>query len=158
MDIDIRVPKFDSSLGVIRLVDSDGEVKEYNPADIVGFDQNNYQEEFTKQASKYSWWSSVFMYQKRVLSGESYKLDQVHATLYSYYNNALSSNSNKRPTKDVIEASVITDEKYVNQKNIVENEEYTVGVLQSLVKSLEQRKDMLIQYGAEMRADRNIGN
>lgn len=130
---------------------ADGSVTNFDPAVVVGFNELNYIEEYEKQASKYIFWSEVYQYAKRVVASENNKLDAIHANLYNQFAN--NSTDKKRPTKDQIESQIICSNSYQKQRNIVDIYTYKMGIFQSVVKALDQRKDMLIQYGAEMRKE-----
>lgn len=148
---------FSDDFGTIDVQDEQKNIVSYDPADIVGFNGNNYLEEFQGQATKYIKWSTIYQYQKRVLAFQNSKLEAIHAEVYNRAMAQLMEGA-KRPTKDALEATVLLNSDYQKQLEIVQTQDYKVGVLQSLVKALEQRKDMLIQYGAEMRKDRVNGN
>ena len=50
------------------------------------------------------------------------------------------------------------DKDYQKELEKVEEAHRAVGIIGSIVKAFEQRKDMLIQFGAEQRANRNNSN
>jgi hypothetical protein len=140
----------------VELLDSTGKSTIFNINEELMVNINNYQQEFLDQARKYSFWSDKLTIAHRQVSGASQKVDLLHAELYSkaYLNLA---KTKMRPTKDLVEASILQDKEYQKALDDVTQYTFVENQLKFIVKAFEQRKDMLIQYGAEMRKDKDIG-
>ena len=141
----------------IDVVDYNGQMTTYSVSRELAVNEENYQQEFIKQPAKYAFWSAVLQQAKYVLASQQSKLEKVHAQLYNEVYTTLSKEG-MRPTKDLIEAQIILEDPYQEAQAQVESCEYSVSQVQYLVKAFEQRKDMLVQFGADMRKDNNYGN
>lgn len=140
----------------IELLDQTGRKTVYNINDELAVNQNNYQQEFLDQPRKYSFWSDKLTIAHRQVSGAEQKADLLHAQLYdSKYLELAKTKS--RPTKDMVEASILQDTDYQKALDNITQYSFVEEQLKYIVKAFEQRKDMLIQFGAEMRKDRDIG-
>ena len=147
----------DLDMDEITVVDYNGEEQKYSVNDIVKVDELNYQQEFINQPAKYAYWSSVLQAAKRVAAEQEAALDKQHAVAYNKVYEVLNS-KNMRPTKDLIESYIEQDEDYQNAKQRVIVADYSAGRIQYLVKALEQRENMLVQLGADIRKEKNYGN
>lgn len=141
----------------INIVDYNGQMTTYSVRQELAVNEQNYQKEFIAQPAKYAFWSAVLQQAKYVLSSQQNALEKVHAELYNDVNVRLVGEG-MRPTKDLIEAQIILDDRYQEAQSRVDTCEYSVSQVQYLVKAFEQRKDMLVQFGADMRKDSNYGN
>lgn len=147
----------DLDMDKITVVDYNGEAQTYSVRDLVYVDENNYQQEFIAQPAKYAYWSSVLQAAKRVQSEQENMLEKKHAELYNEAYNRLKE-SGIKPTKDLIEAQIEQDDEYYQAKQRVSEAEYSAGRINFLVKTLEQRAQMLISFGADQRKDAKFGN
>lgn len=153
--ITVTIGNFD--FNIIRLVDQNGEAQEYNIADLLKFNADNYEIEYTKQASNYIYWASVYTICKEQEESENNLLSKIRSDNYNQVYNDLSKQG-IRATKDHIESLIVQDTGYQAQL-IKVNESHRLSLqLQYLVKAFEQRRDMLIQFGAEQRKDYRNGN
>lgn len=141
----------------IDVIDYNGQMTTYSVSQELAVNEQNYQQEFIRQPAKYAFWSAVLQQAKYVLAAQESRLEKVHAQVYNKVNTALLKEG-MRPTKDLIEAQIVLDDEYQKAKSQVETCEYSVSQVQYLVKAFEQRKDMLVQFGADMRKDNNYGN
>lgn len=140
----------------IVLLDQKGQETEYNIDNELAVNENNYLQEFLDQARKYSFWSDKLTIAHRQVSGAEQEADLLHAKLYDVKYLELSK-TKSRPTKDMVEASILQDKDYQSALTKVQDCVFVENQLKFIVKSFEQRKDMLIQFGADMRKDKNIG-
>ena len=147
----------DLDMDKITVIDYNGQSQEYSVRDIINVDEMNYQIEVINQPAKYAYWSSVLQAAKRVEAEQQASLDKQHALSYNKVYDELSKQG-IRATKDLIEAQIEQDPDYEKAKQRVVVADYSAGRIQYLVKALEQRANMLIQLGADIRKDRNYGN
>ena len=150
MDV-IKVSKLD--FDKFKLVDSSsGESVEYSLKDLLKVNEDNYQQEFLNQASKYVYWQAVLQNLKVYQEGVQREAEIQHANSYNIAYNYLKNTAKmNRPTKDMIESIIMRDKDYQDKLIAVEDSSESVGLINAIVKALEQRKDMLIQYGADQR-------
>lgn len=141
----------------IRIVDNNGETQSYNISDMLSFNENNYEVAYTEQAASYVYWASVYAITKEQEESANNLLDKVHADQYAVAFNRLSG-TGARPTKDAIESVIIQSPQYQDQKKVYFEAKRLAMQLQYLVKAFEQRRDMLIQFGAERRKLNTVGN
>lgn len=140
----------------IELVDQTGKHTVYNIDNELMLNDNNYQQEFLLQASKYGFWSDKLTIAHRQVSGAEQEADLLHAQLYNKAYLELAK-TKTRPTKDMVEASITQDKDYQKALEKVTDYTFVENQLKFIVKAFEQRKDMLIQYGAEARKDKDVG-
>ena len=140
----------------IEILDQTGKSTIYDIDQELLVNDNNYQQEYLRQAQKYSFWADKLVIANRQVSGAEQQLDLIHAKLYHKYFLDLSK-SKARPTKDMVESEIIQDDSYQQALNSLNQCSFVEEKLKFIVKAFEQRKDMLIQFGAEMRKDREIG-
>lgn len=145
-----------TGLDKIELVDPTGTHTTYDINDELLVTDNNYQVELLNQPRKYSFWADKLAIVNRQVSGAKQQLDLIHAKLYAKYYVELSK-AKARPTKDMVEAEIIQDQEYQSAVTRVDQTTYVADKLKFIVKAFEERKDMLIQFSAEMRKDREIG-
>lgn len=149
--LNIRVTNLD--FGTIRVTDANGETVTYNLKEELAVNNFNVREEFLKQPAKYSYWTALL--EQLRLYQETYELqaEKRKAELYEPSRQQLILSGIAKPTKDQIDAQVMLDDEYYKLRQDVVNMEFTVRQVQYVVKAFEQRKDMLIQYGADLRRD-----
>lgn len=140
----------------IEILDQTGKSVIYDIDQELLVNDNNYQQEYLRQAQKYSFWADKLAIANRQVSGAEQQLDLIHAKLYHKYFLDLSK-SKARPTKDMVESEIIQDDSYQQALSSLNQCSFVEEKLKFIVKAFEQRKDMLIQFGAEMRKDREIG-
>lgn len=141
----------------ITILDYNKQELTYSISNELAVDETNYQQEYLKQPAKYAFWSAVLQSAKLNLAAKTHELENVHAALYQGINKQLQ-DAKVRPTKDLIESYIVLQDSYKKALKQVDICEYSVGQVTYLVKAFEQRKDMLISYGSEMRRDKNYGN
>lgn len=147
---EIKVAKLD--FDTFRLLDgSTGEVQTYSLHDLLKVNQQNYQEEFLQQPAKYVYWQAVLQNLKAYEESTEREAEHAHADSYNEAYNYFRKQGNARPTKDLIESAILLDDTYQEKLEAVEQAKESVGIINAIVKAFEQRKDMLIQFGAEQR-------
>lgn len=149
--LDIRVTNLD--FGTLRVTDANGETITYNLKDELAVNNFNVREEFLKQPAKYSYWTSLLEQLRLYQEMFELKAEKRKSVLYEPSRQALILEGIAKPTKDQIEARIMLDDEYYKLKTDVVNTAFNVRQLQYVVKAFEQRKDMLVQYGADLRRD-----
>lgn len=137
----------------IRITDENGETRTYNVDEELKVNEYSIRKAFLEQPAKYAYWSSVL--EKLKLYQESYELQLTtrKAEIYDSTRQELIQNGIQRPTKDQIEAFIQIDSEVQRLSQAVVAMNYNVRRIQAFTKAVEQRKDMLVQYGADLRRD-----
>lgn len=149
--LDLRVS--DLEFLKVRVIDENGESLVFDLTEELNVNEFNVRKEFLNQPGKYTYWTSLLerlrMYQ------ENYELqaEKRKAELYETSRIALIEGGVSKPTKEQISAQIMLDEQYYNLKQSIINLSFNVRQIQYVVKAFEQRKDMLIQYGADLRRE-----
>lgn len=141
----------------IRITDENGETKTYDIQEELVIHPHSVRLAFLEQPAKYAFWSSVL--EKIKLYQESYELMLAtkKAEVYELSRSDLIASGTAKPTKDQIEARVMLDPEVQELNRTVLQSTYNVRRLTTFVKAIEQRKDMLIQYGADLRREYEYG-
>ena len=140
----------------LRLVDENGEMKEYDLTKELKVNENNLQEEMLKQPSKYIYWASVLEKIKLYQESTELKLEQTVAELDREAREFILQHQGK-PTKDVVDAYIKRQPKYAEAVGNLNYFEYIAGRVGRIVKAFEQRKDMLQSYGKQVAEDKAYG-
>lgn len=78
------------------------------------------------------------------------KFEVIEATLYDKHRKALAA-SGEKTTEKMVENAVKLDPRWLKAKNLVIEAETVASINKSLVESLKDRRDMIIQLGADRR-------
>lgn len=148
--MDINVGNLDDMNRVV-LRDQNGRIEEFNLDDELRITRNNLQEDFVTQPIKYAYWVSVLEKMRLYQESAELELEQVYASLYEPSRQALVSKGINKPTKEQISTEIVLQQQYTDAKNNANTYAYYVKRLQGIVKAWEQRREMLIQYGADNR-------
>lgn len=149
--LDIRVDSID--FDTIRITDENGETTTYNVNAELQVHEFNVRQAFLEQPAKYAFWSAVLEKLKMYQETYELQLSTKRAELYDSSRLLLVERGIQKPTKDQIEAEIALDSEYQKVANNVIVMNYNVRRLTAFVKAVEQRKDMLIQYGADLRRE-----
>lgn len=152
--MDIVIDNFDFTTMTIR--DQNGHVENIDIQEEVMIEEANLQKEFMTQSAKYAYWTALLEKVRVYAEAEERELDRVIAELTLSTRKILDERKEKY-TKDIIESYVKLDSRYQNQCAIVEARNYQVKRLQYIAKVFEQRKDMIIQLGADNRKTNALG-
>lgn len=127
--------------------------------DSVDIDDMDLDNEFIRVSSDLSYW-----YSKLADATESYQhakfvREQVHARVYSekkkFLHESYMDKKVKPPTVQDIESSVILDEEFsISKEKEIDAESFKLKIY-GIVEAVKSKKDMLIQIGANRRADIN---
>lgn len=140
----------------LKIVDENGEFKEYNMRQELKVNEANLLQEMLQQPSKYVYWSSLLeklkLYQENaelLLELEVARLDEVAR--------AAITTSGGKPTKDIVEAYIKRQPEYEQKRKNCQYFDYISGRIARIVKAFEQRKDMLQSYGKQVAEDKAYG-
>ena len=142
---------------VFTVKDENGNSQTYSMRDLLKFNENNYEVALTSQASMYSYFANTYQIAKEQVENANNALTRVHAEIYNRVYLELNKQG-LRPTKDLVEAQIVGESDYQDKLKDVAQANRLAGQLQYLVKALEQRKDMLVQYSAEQRKSEKYSN
>ena len=116
---------------------------------LVKFHDNNIDEEMQRQASLYSYYHGLMCAAKKSMNDLDADLTRLSAKLRSGYK---SSATGKLTAKD-LDDLVLADDSYGVAQGEVHEATFKYELIKGLVKSLEQKKDMLQQVSANKREE-----
>ena len=141
----------------IKLIDETGQFLEIDLQKELRIDEHRLEQEMIEQPSKYIYWSSILeklrLYQEQCeldlefLLGRLDKEAREHLMV-----------TGTKPTKDSVEAYIKRSNEYKIAKEKCNYYDYLVRRLQFIVKSLEQRKDMLQSINKQKHNDKIYGH
>lgn len=141
------------------IINRNGEATTHDvQSELFDINEYNYQSAMLDQASKYEQWSSYMTDMYRYAQEKHTQLDVLHSKLYNQKFHEAQNAGTKKPTKDYVESLVLTNDEYQAKQAEVADADYNAAQLKNIVKALEQRKDMLISFGSEMRAEKKLGD
>lgn len=126
----------------LSVVDETGQRVDFDLQQELSINEYNYEMEMLSQPAKYVYWSSLL--EKLRLYEEQAELEL--ETLIGELDQQARAEIEK-PTKDSVDAYMKRTEAYKLAKEKINYYKYVVKRVQFVVKSLEQRKDMLQSYG-----------
>lgn len=139
----------------IQIVDENGMVETYSLSQELRINEMNVPNEYLQQSAKYIYWASILEKVRMYLDASELNSEIKKAECYTKSRDDLVEKGVLKPTKDQIEHAVMLDDDYVQALREVQGYTHLVKQLQYVVKAFEQRKDMLIQYGAELRKQKD---
>lgn len=141
----------------LRLVSESGEFVNINLKEELSINESNLDQEMLQQPAKYVYWSSILEKVRLVKEQSDLELEQLMGELDKEARTTLPIEGTK-PTKDSVENYIRRTQQY---KEAIEKRNYwehIVKRMQYIVKSLEQRKDMLQSYGKQLSSDKTYGH
>ena len=122
---------------------------------ITKIDRTNMDVELSRHASHYSYYSAMQDLGKRKLDDANLEL-----TIYTAQTRKLRTEESaglaKKPTAKDLDDHVLSQDGYRHLALKVNELTLKYNMLRSLVQSLGQKKDLLVQLSANMRAEKNI--
>jgi hypothetical protein len=119
---------------------------------LVRFTDINVETEITRQASIYSYYHGLMCVAKKQTNDLTNELTRFMATIRK---EAKQNSSVKLTAKD-LDDMVMSEEGYVTRQKDLDDALLKYELLKGLVKSLEQKKDMLIQASANKREETKL--
>lgn len=140
VNIDVKDKKYDGTL-----------------RNIVQINAGDLMNEFCEHPSKYAWFGALSEICSSEVETKEFALDVLRANLDEEKRMKFKE-ENVKVTETVIQSAIITDKRYkVIMEELIElKKQY--GILKSIVKALEHRKDMLIQLGSTKRQEEMLGD
>lgn len=152
--MEIKVDNLD--FGLLRLIDETGQYVEYDLTQELKVNEDNLLTEMLEQPSKYIYWSSILERIKFYQEGVELELELKVAELDPEARGYLKQQGEK-PTKDMVDAYVKRQESYIEIRKRMALYEHISGRMNRIVKSFEQRKDMLQSYGKQVAENKLYG-
>lgn len=152
--MDIKVDNLD--FGLLRLIDETGQYVEYDLLEELKVNEDNLLTEMLEQPSKYIYWSSILERIKFYQEGVELELELKVAELDPEARSYLKQQGEK-PTKDMVDAYVKRQDSYIEIRKRMALYEHISGRMNRIVKSFEQRKDMLQSYGKQVAENKLFG-
>lgn len=125
--------------------------------EIVKINADNLMEEFCEHPSKYAWFATLCEICSAEAETKEFAIDVLRANLDEEKRNNFK-NENVKTTEAMVTAAILTDKRYkVLKEELIEvNKQH--GILKAIAKSLDHRKDMLIQLGSTKRQEEMLGD
>lgn len=130
-------------------------LKTFYLEDIFIIDETNLTQEFAQQASLYAYFSGLSAQLEYNLSLISTAKEQSYAEADSYYR-ADAVHNDKKITEAQVRAAVILDEEYNKYVESETEAHRDYKIVQGIVRALEQRANMLISLGSQVRHEANM--
>jgi hypothetical protein len=119
---------------------------------VVMFDANNIDNEMVRQASIYSYYHGLMVTAKKFANDKETDLTRLMAKLRSGYKH----NTTAKLTAKDLDDLVMADDSYNLAQSEVHEAIMKYELLKGLVRSLEQKKDMLQQVSANRREETKL--
>jgi len=142
----------------ITIKNASGQIEEFNIKDELTINEYDLNQMMYEQPAKYAYWGSVLEKFRAYLESSELQAEVEHANLYEEAVNTLKNEGTAKPTKDQIESWIMRQESYIQLLEQVNVYTGFVKKLNYVVKSFEQRKDMLIQIATDARKEREYEN
>jgi hypothetical protein len=121
----------------------------------VQIDKTNLFEEFAEQSAKYAYYGSLCAIMSKKLREVQREIKELYAQLDAEYRRQaidhMQSNAKLKYTETMYDNRVITTPKYIEKKKEENEIALIVDLLEIQKDAMKQRKDMLIQLGADNR-------
>lgn len=141
---------------IIKLVDESGQYVEINLREELAINEDNLSQEMLQQPSKYVYWSSVLEKIRLFQENADLEMELLLGELDKEARIELPKEDIK-PTKDSVDGYIKRTEKYKIAKEKCNYYDYLVKRLQFIVRSFEQRKDMIQSFGKQKSHDYSYG-
>jgi len=142
-----NVPTFEITIG--------GVTYDNSFEDDVSIDQSRLNDEFCNQAEKYAYYAFLSEKAKGKYEFQKFELEQIYARVDAEKRmqamQAQAQNPKFKYTEKMCENEVVTDKRYVEAKHECLRFKELSGQLQQAAIAIAQRRDMLIQLGANDR-------
>lgn len=151
MSMRLEVEKFDEFEIVI-----DGSAQKVSVKKETSIDEQSLSDEFVRHPSVFSWYSTVLALYEAKSDRLKYQLDVMCAQLDHRIRQDAAKSGDKIVEKQV-ESAMKMDPKYQVLQEEHLDTKLVVKRLSALVRGLEVKRDMLIQLGARLRAELQMG-
>jgi hypothetical protein len=128
-----------------------------NIRDILKISDVKLSEEFMQQPSIYAWFASLCEMAGAEAENKKFKVSVLKANTEKRIRYEFASRGEKT-TENSIAAAVQTDDAFIAASMDLIESERQYSILRSLVRSLDQRKDMLIQLGVMKRQEMQLSD
>ena len=153
--MDIQLDNLD--FHTLRLIDETGAYIVIDLKAELAINENNLDREMLQQPAKYVYWSSILERLRYFQESAELELEVLEGRLDNEAREELPKEGVK-PTKDSVENYMKRKEEYVIAREKCNTYDYLVRRLHFIVKSFEQRKDMLQSYGKQLANDKSYGH
>lgn len=153
--MDIQVESLD--FHTIKLIDETGEFVEIDLQSELGINEHNLEVEMREQPSKYLYWTSVLEKVRLFKESAELELEFLEGRLDREARVELPK-MDMKPTKDSVEGFMRRNQDYQEARQKCNHYDYLVRRLNFIVKSFEQRKDLLQSYGRQIMHDEQYGH
>lgn len=140
----------------IAYIDSQGEQKYIYPSNMLAIDDIT---DMGRLANNYFLVANLCEITNRKLKALQKNLDEVISDLtlkYSFDEQLRKDNGGRKPTKDLIDSCVHLDNKYKEIKDKVINAQSQYNVLNSLLKALIMKKDLMQTLNSNARQEKSM--
>ena len=128
-----------------------------NIRDIVKISDIKLNEEFMQQPSVYAWFAALCEMAGAEAENKKFKLSVLKANTEKTVRRVKAS-AGEKTTESAVAAEVQTDDAFIAASLDLIEAERQYSILRALVRSLDQRKDMLIQLGVMKRQEMQLSD
>lgn len=143
----------------LTLKDETGNIVTLDLKAELAINEDNLDREMLEQPSKYVYWSAILERIKLFQENSDLELDLLMAELDQEAREVMTAPESKiKPTKDSVDAYIKRTEKFRIAKEKCNYYDYLARRINFIVRSFEQRKDMLQSYGRYITTERQYGH
>lgn len=146
-----------NTVATMDFKDASGQVFTMDLQQELSFSEHTFNQDLMNQASRYAWWSSVYIHAKQFLESARLNLEKVSAEVAIHQRSTLEAQG-KKFTKDVVTDYVSTSAEYLEARNILMFWDARVNSLNFILKAFDQRNTSLTQFGAQYRRELDSQN
>ena len=123
--------------------------------DLTRIDTMSIDDELSKQATVFSYYSGLYEHAKRDSEIKEIELTQAMADAKIRAQSECEA-AGKRATANILDSYVNSDSTCNEMSKNLTESKYRLGLLKSLMSSLSHKKDMLVQISANQRSEKGI--
>lgn len=146
--ITIDIDSFDVLNVAVKL--RNGQVKQFDVAEELSISKATLNEDFIEQAGKYAWWSVLAEIAKSYVESTKNAMEKAEAEADKRARTQLQLDGIKI-TETAVDRAIKLDEEYQAAVNAHLSAKKNAAILEKIARAFEQRKEMLINLGANLR-------
>lgn len=139
----------------ITILDESHREVSFNMREELAINSFDLTEEYRSQPAKYMYWTALHSKVGRMVESKNIEIDRMHAVLYNTVREDLIKAGTPKPTQAQLEASIDNNQHIVRLREELANLNALETKTKYIVKAFEQRKDMLMQLGADNRKQKD---
>lgn len=151
-----RLQKYASSSDLMDIQIFYGDERfKFNLYEEVVIDENKIESEIKDQPTSYSFLAMLRTKLKRALADAEFEQNKTYGRLFNQHKSKIDRNSGRVPGDDTVVARVYTEEDYEGVSEKVRDLQHKVNIIDTCVRSFEQRKDLIQTLSANLRKEQH---